>query len=178
MALNSLFEIRRVKPGGTISGLMPASALPIGTPMVISAKDADTGENTFAVAAVRADGFLTRAVRTTEGATDAELANESVGLTAGDNGDFVRPFVGGKPGSIEQALELEVEGTDYLTVSTGTGGISTLTAAGTKLSFASGKFRVAQSNDLAQYLLIKQMTPTVAGNVRIYVKAIEGYNVP
>lgn len=172
----SKFEIRRSLPG-TISGILPAIALPIGKPLKIGSKDADTGINTFVVAAGRADGFLTKFSRVGEGATDAELANESLGLGAGEDGNFVRPYVAGQPGSIELASEIECEGADYI-YGSGTGQVTSATAADTKLSFTNGLFYVAQSGDQAQWQLVKQMTPETAGQTRIYVKAIEGYLVP
>lgn len=173
---NSKFEVRR-NGQGTISGLLPAIAVPIGTAFMYGAKDPDTGENTFQLAQGRADGFVTKDVRTTEGMSDTELANEAVGLMAGDGGDFQGHFVAGKSGSIELPRELEVEGDDYV-MGSGTGAITTGTAVDSKLSFRNGKFTVAQSGERAQYRLVKQMTAQVtSGATRIYVQEIEGYVV-
>jgi len=171
---NSLYEVRRIGSRGTISGLLPGSvAKPIGTAYMINAKDVDTGENTFALAEGRCDGFLTKEVRTTEGMTDSELANMQVGLLAGDTGGFDGHFVAGKSGSLELPEELEVEGTDYVA------GSSADYTVGDKLSFAAGLFSPATAGEFAQYRLVKKdMTPAVAGNLRIYVQRIEGYLVP
>lgn len=171
-----LFIIRRngagLTEGRTISGILPATAAVVGTPMMISSKDADTGQNTFVVADGRADGFLTRASRSDVGSTDAELVDASMGIDLGET-----PFEVSKDGSIEFAEAIEVEGSDYI-LGSGTGALTSSTAAGTKLSFASGKFIEAQTADYAQYILIAQMTPVTSGNTRIYVEAIKGYVVP
>lgn len=173
---NSLFQVRRVGRG-TISGLLPASvAKVIGTAYMISAKDADTGENTFALATGRCDGFVTKAIRTTEGMSDTELANMQVGLMAGDTGDFDGHFVAGKSGSIDLPLELEVEGSDYVVGSAAD--YTDTSGSETKLSFDGGKFTPATSGTFAQYRVKKKMTPITEGNVRLYVQAIEGYLVP
>jgi hypothetical protein len=165
------FLIRRSTPG-TISGILPATEMPMGKALYISAKDADTGENTFALASGRADGFVTREVREDVGSTDAELVDKSMGLAL-----FEMPFQVSKPGSIEFADALEVEGSDFI-FGSGTGEVTADTAAGTKLSFVSGKFYVAQAGDYAQYILVKQMTPETEGDTRIYVEKIHGYVVP
>lgn len=173
MLPTALFIVRRSEPG-TISGVLPAAtAMPIGTALYISAKDADTGENTFALAAGRANGFVSREVRTTKGSTDAELVDQLVGLPM-----LETPFEAGKPGSIESNVtEVECEGSDYI-FGSGTGQITADTAAGTLLSFTAGKFYVAQQDDFAQWRLVKQMTPETVGNTRIYVEKVEGYKVP
>jgi hypothetical protein len=164
------FLIRRSTPG-TISGILPSTAMPMGKALYISAKDADTGENTFALASGRADGFVTREVRTTLGSTDAELVDKSMGLDL-----FETPFEVSKPGSIEFADALEVEGSDFI-YGSGTGQITSETTGGTVLSFYNGMFRVAQSSEYGQFLLVKQMTPETVGNTRIYVERINGYKL-
>lgn len=176
---SSNFEIRRPGFGGTISGTLPAAACTVGMAMEITSKNADTGINTFALADGRADGFVTREVRATEGLTAEELqfGLNSYTTASGSTGEIVTPFTVSKPGSLEPLpLELEVEGSDYI-LGTGTGMINTGTAADTVLSFRSGKFYVAQTNDWAQYRLVKQMTPNTATNTRIYVAKIEAYKV-
>jgi hypothetical protein len=167
-----LFLIRRGR-AGTISGILPATAAVIGRAMKIGSKDAATGENTFVVADGHCHGFLTRSSRVGKGSTDAELVDASMGLDLDET-----PFEVSKPGSIEFAEAIEVEGTDYILTS-GTGQITADTTAGTKLSFdSSGKFIEAQAADYAQFMLVAQMTPVTTGNVRIYIEAIEGYVVP
>ncbi len=174
----TLFEIRRHCTGGTISGTLPSTAMVVGTALEITSKDADTGINTFSRANGRADGFVTRAVRTTEGLNAEEIAfglNEYT-TASGSTGELATPFTVSKPGSIEMADELEVEGGDYI-LGTGTGAVTDQTAADTVLSFSDGKFYEAQTADWAQYRLVKQMTPNTAGNARLYVKKIEAYVV-
>jgi hypothetical protein len=172
--LNSNFEIRRRGDGGTISGTLPATALPIGIALMYGSKDADTGENTFILATNKANGFLTRASRVGAGLTDSELAFPA-SPTGGET--LETPFEAGKPGSIEKATELELEGLDYINA-TGTGAVTSTTVAGTKLSFLNGKVCEAQTGQFAQYRLVKQMTPvngTASSTyIRIYIEEIEG----
>jgi hypothetical protein len=169
----SNFEIRRSLPG-TISGTLPAAtAMPIGKALMVSAKDAATGINTFALASGRCDGFVTKQVRTTPGLTADEIAFNLVTYTSGE---VHTPYEAGKSASIELADELEVEGSDYI-FGSGTGAITADTAAETVLSFTDGLFYVAQTSDWACYRLVKQMTPVNGGACRIYVKAIGGYKV-
>jgi hypothetical protein len=174
---NALYQVRR-EGRGTISGLTLSTwAKPIGTAVMITGKDADTGINTFGLAEGRADGFLTQAVRLLPGMTDAEGFNASLGLTAGDDGDFQGHSVAGGAASADLPAELEVEGSDYVLGSSGSA-ITADTAVGTKLSFDQGRFSVAATGEFAQYRLVKVMTPVTSGNVRIYVQEIEGYLVP
>lgn len=171
--LNSNFEIRRNRLTGTISGTLPATALKRGTPLMVSAIDADTGVKTFAVADGRCDGFLTKESRTTPGYSADELA---FGLHTYPSGEFSTPFEASKPGSIEPAEAVEVEGSDYI-LGSGTGQITADTAAETVLSFDGGLFYVAQTGDWAWGRLVKQMTPVNGGACRIYVEAIASYKV-
>ena len=172
--MNSNFEIRRQRTKGTISGLLPAgSALVVGTPLMINSKDAATGINTFALANTRVDGFLTKSARTTPGLSADEIA---FNLVTYDSGEIATPFEAGKAASIELADALEIEGSDYI-VGSGTGAITSGTAAGSVISFASGKARVAQSNDWAEYRLAAQMTPVNGGACRLYLEKITNYKV-
>ena len=175
--MNSNFEIRRsAATPGTISGVLPAATtLVVGTPLMISAKDADTGVNTFAKATARYDGFLTKAARTTPGLSADELAFGLVTYTT-HAGEIATPFEAGKDASIERAEALELEGDDYI-LGSGTGAITADTAAETILSFISGKIYVAQSTDWACFRLVKQMTAVNGGACRIYVESIAGYKV-
>jgi len=162
------FVIRR-NVLGTISGLLPAAtAMPMGTALAYSAKDPATGENTFALATGKFNGFVNRDVRLTAGLTDTEHLR-GYGLET--------PYEAGKSGSIELAKEVEVEGDEFI-LGSGTGEITAATAVATKLSFVGGKFRVAQSADYAYFKLVKQMTPTDGGACRLYVEAIDGILVP
>lgn len=169
--MNSNFEIRRNRLTGTISGTLPATAMPVGTALMISAKDADTGVNTFALASGRVDGFVTKEVRVGVGLTATELA---YGLNTYPSGEFSTPYTAGNPGSIEPAEAIEIEGSDYI-IGSGTGAITNATAAETEISFYSGKARVAQTNDYVQFRLAKQMTPVNGGNCRLYLEAVQTY---
>jgi hypothetical protein len=165
------FLIRRgVLGAGTVSGLMPSTAQVIGIALYISDKDAGTGENTFAVATTSNFlGFATRATRTTTGSTDAELVDASMGISNSE-----MPFTCSKPGAVEFAEALEVEGSDYITV-TGTGAITTGTSENTELTFRSGKFAASSSGETVFYKLVHVMTPATAGAVRIYVERVHQY---
>lgn len=160
-----LHQIRR-SIGQTISGILPSTPYPIGTPMMISGVNADTGAKTFALADKRVDGFLTRDSRAFPGLSDTEHLF-GFGLET--------PFLAGFEGSLEMATELEVEGTDYIVTDTGvTGYMTANTAIDSDLAFYQGKFRVAQTNDVAQYRLKAIMTAKVSGNLRIFVVKLEG----
>lgn len=169
----SNFEILRSKPG-TISGVLPSTAYPVGKPLMRSAIDADTGARTLALASGRCDGFMTRASREpSEGVTGNPRTAEEQLMGFG----LETPFTAGREGSIEMADELEVEGDDYI-MSSGTGAVDTNTAANVKLSFTQGRFYVAQTGDFAQFRVAAQLTPETSGATRIRVERIEGYLVP
>jgi hypothetical protein len=171
------FLIRRSSPNDYVSGILPAGAAVIGTAYKISTKDAATGINTFALADGDGfTGFITKPVRTTAGLSDVEIAFNMVSTYS--SGEIMTPYEQSKPASVEEALDLEVEGPDnVLTTSGATGAVTALTSVGTRLSFAAGKFYVAQSGDLAYYKLIAQMTPTEGGDVRIFVTRDWGVDV-
>ena len=169
--------IRKRYSSPTLSGILPATAYPVGKPMMIGSVDADTHATTFVIASGRCDGFLTRASRVTTEQGDAEVATAGNPRTPTEQlmgWGQETPFIAGKEGSIEKADALDVEGSDYIYKS-GTGSITTGTAVDTKLSFIAGKFREAQTGEIAQFRLAAQLTPETAGDVRIRVEAIEGY---
>lgn len=60
----------------------------------------------------------------------------------------------GQAVTLEDALEVDVEGSDFLTTTSGTGYIHTALSAGTQLSFSGGKFYVKQTGDNAYFELI------------------------
>lgn len=172
--------IRKRYSTPTLSGVLPSTAYPIGKPLMIDTVDAGTGKSTFVIASGRCDGFMTRASRATTEGADAEVATLGNPRTPTEQlmgWGQESPFIAGQEGSIEKADALDVEGADYIFKS-GTGEITTGTAVGTKLSFTTGKFYVAQAADIAQFRLAAQMTPKTSGDVRIRVEAIEGYLVP
>lgn len=169
----ALFEIRRSTPG-TVSGTLPATAYPRGTPLKISAVNADTGARTFVIAAGKADGFMTRDSRA---AVDGSVRTDEEHLFP--NAAFEAPFLVSAEGTIEtEVTELVVEGDLYIKDAS-TGAITISTAAGTKLSFEAGLFYEAAEGDLAQWELVAQLTrEDTANTCRIHVKKIQGYLVP
>jgi len=158
------------KYGETISGILPATALAIGTPLKVGSVAAGTGARTFVLADGYADGFVTRASRVS--ATQNPLTDSEILFGQG----VETPFRASFEGSIE-CLSEGAFGDDYLVLS-GTGAISDQTAADTELSFAGGKFRVAQAEDRAQYRLVAQLTPEGDDTVYIHVKLADGALVP
>ena len=176
------FQIRRSSPNDPISGVLPSVAMPIGLALQFITKDADSGLNTFTYANGHADGFLTKPIRVGAGLSADEIAfglmtYDSSGTNLAGDGEILTPFEAGKPGTIEEALDLEVESPDNVLTS-GSAAITTGTAVGTALSFEDGKFCVAQAAEMAEYRLVAQMTPEVAGCVRLFVSKIKGYLVP
>jgi hypothetical protein len=180
----SKFEALRLTGKPTISGILPATAQPIGRAMMVSAVDADSGQRTFAVATNRCDGFTTRQtlVAGTFGYTDKQIA---FGMGGGDNG-LETPFTGSKEGSLEQIDEMICEGTDYLWITSGDEGRILPSSPGVegtpaKLSLYQGKFRLAQTADIAEWVLLKQLTPiddTATDKVRILIQRVNNGTVP
>ena len=98
------------QPEGTISGILPAIAYPRGKALMVQGIDPDTGVRTFALATGRCDGFMTRASRVGPGLTAEEQA---FGFNT-EAGEPETPFEVSKPGSLELATEMEIEGGDYI----------------------------------------------------------------
>jgi hypothetical protein len=170
--LSNKFE--NIRPtGDTLQGILPAAALPVGTALVVTSVDADTGERTFAVANLKADGFL---VRESVVPADGTNGNPRTDTQILYNQGLEVPFTAGRHGTIEWGCEIEAEGTDLLLTS-GTGALASNTAEGTVCSFKGGKFYEAQTGDLGQFRVVAQMTPITAGQVRIKFAEIEGYTV-
>lgn len=75
--------------------------------------------------------------------------------------------------------ELEVEGSGVaqpgnLVCTSGTGALASNTARRTKLSFLNGSFRIAQTGDVAQFLLLETgLTANIDGNLRIRVRRVD-----
>jgi len=84
------------------------------------------------------------------------------------------PFKDGAEVSLENGLEIEVEGPDYLY--SGTGQINHVTAVGTRLSFIDGKLRQMQTNEVAYFTLTANNLPlfdtVTQGQLRIRAAAI------
>ena len=70
--MQSKAEILRPTAGTTLSGILPATAALIFTPMMIGAVDPATNARTFVLANGKCDGFLTRESRVGPGLTDEE----------------------------------------------------------------------------------------------------------
>jgi hypothetical protein len=132
-----------------------ASGLGIG----YTTQDVDNEGNTSDAA------FKARSIR---GADAIDLP-----IKKGQNVTLRRPHAGS---------EIEVEGLGAAAVgnllcTSGTGAISTATAAKTALAFFNGALRVAQTGDFVQgIMLVANLTPQAdAGNVRVRYRVIEGY---
>lgn len=157
----------------TLQGILPNAAYPVGTAFKVASVDAGTGERTFALASGVADGFVMRDVRVPEDGINGNPRTDTEILY---NQGLEVAFTGGRHGTLEWGSEIEAEGDDNV-LSSGVGAIDTNTAVGSKLSFLNGKFRVAQTNEYAQFRLVAQMTPKTEGETRIKVSEIEGYLV-
>lgn len=76
-------------------------------------------------------------------------------------------------------MEFEGDGTAIpgnLVCTSGTGALSSSTAAKTPLSFFNGAIRIAQSGDVAQLILLDaSLTPEISGNTRIRVQAVGAF---
>ena len=191
---SKLFQIRRGF-GATVSGILPAYATPIGTPLGFASINQLTGERTWGLsngaAAVAAAGgaalnthvaFQARDSRIFPGLSDTELL-WNFGLET--------PYWVGTAGSAEPGEDVEVEGTQYVLTSAVTAfpdgstvGVSSVsgqvinngTAPETELTFANGLFAVAVSGDQVLYRLQAVMLNIqVAGNVRIFATNVPGY---
>jgi hypothetical protein len=175
----SNFEPRRRLGGAeTISGILPAVALPVGLALMISDRDADTGALTLAKADGMADGFLTREVRAvTDGDRPTDVANPRTDTEILFGFGLESPFLAGREGSIERLEAVEVEGLEYIMTS-GPNAIDDQTAEGTELSFEEGRFCVAAADQYAQFRLVKHMTPEAEDGIRIYVEMLRGAKVP
>lgn len=169
---------RRVGGADTISGILPAAALPIGLALMISDRDADTGALTFAKASGHSDGFVTRESRVvSDGDRPSTVGNPRTDTEILFGQGLETPFLAGREGSIERLEALEVEGADYIMTS-GVNAITDETAVDTELSFEQGRFCVAAEDQYAEFRMVKQMTPETDGAVRIYVEMIRGGKVP
>lgn len=194
------FYIRRSSPVDPVSGLLPTAASAsngdivavLGTAYKIVSKatkdygylgeisDAaalDSGLNTFSLAdnsAAGFVGFVTKEVRKGPGFTDTEIAFMGSGLsTTYPSGEIMTPFEPGKPATLVEAIDVEVESPDNL-VTSGGQAASTATTVGTLMTFLAGKFAVATTGDLATYKVVSQLTPEVAGETRLYLTRVTG----
>jgi hypothetical protein len=94
------------------------------------------------------------------------------------------PFKSGEEASFEYAEEIEAEGgagsaaqnpaADSYVVVAGDPAIAANTAANTPLSFAGGKWQVAQAGQIAEFALVEIMPPVIANNIRIRARRLPG----
>lgn len=160
---------------GTISGLLPVATINRGMAMQTASTDADTGLRTFQLASGRADGFVSRGVRTFPGLTDEEQLMMTAGIIFG----LETPFQGGNAGSLEDVdsvLEFEAEDS-YIELADTGAKLTSGTTLGTPLTFLVGKVCKAQSGDFAQYKLTAVLTPRTPTKLRIRAVKIAGYIV-
>lgn len=164
---------------GTLVGeLTPTgtfTSLEIGTPMQRQADYGDTHSEICGVSEP-CHGFLTKKV-TEDGPTFEQmelgyknvpaLKGHKVSLKSLADGDMIE--VEGEPSKAHNASSV-----GHL-VTSGTGAISTSTAAATDLSIQSGRWRVAQTGDVINGRLRKQLTPVAdASNIRILIEITRG----
>jgi hypothetical protein len=83
------------------------------------------------------------------------------------------PVKAGDEASFEYAEEVEAEGSTYLDAA-----LISSHANGTKCSFVAGKFKAAATTQVAEFVVVENMTPEVAGNVRLRLQRIEGAVTP
>lgn len=191
-----LHQIRR-GIGHTISGTLPSTPMPIGTPLGYASVNVASLEKVFGLANgcanfksgtagwVAVQGFQSRDSRGYPGLNDTEMLF-GFGLET--------PFYAGTDGSIEPASDIEVEGVQYVLSSAVTAwpdgtttnlaacissnALTTGSAVGTELTLANGLFAAAASGDYVSHLLLAQLTPVTTGNIRIFASAITGYHKP
>jgi hypothetical protein len=107
-------------------------------------------------------GHLTR--RVTKGGLS--LSDRIFGVTSATPVGLESPFTDGLEVSVENAIEVELEGPEYL--HSGTGNITSETAVPQPVSFIGGKVRIAQTGEIAYYTMTaNNLTPMVDGNLRI-----------
>lgn len=163
MKPSSLFEITRRNPGINASATFASAAvrgLGVGAHATDPAAFDLAQHNTFI-------GHLTRRV-TVGGLT---VTDRVFGVTSDVPVGVEAPFVAGQEVSAEKALEIEVEGSDYM-VTSGTGAITGSTAVGTSASYCNGKLRATQTGELVNYVLTaNNLTPSETGNLRCRFEA-------
>lgn len=177
---DSAFEIRVKSPNPHVSRVF---TLPTGVqsvPRGLALMEHDSvNEATTDKSALLAQpngvflGFLVRGVR--DETTDAGK------LAVLEEQVFPRaeiPQASGGGVSVEEAIEIEAEGPDYLLAS-GVGAITTSTVeAGasdlgtTHLNFIDGKLRLAQGTERKEFVISKILVAETAGNVRLRARRV------
>jgi len=133
----------------------------------------DSGGVALATNLVPFAGFTTRDVlAAVNGVAAVPAPTFSELATSGDaaNLPFENPFSAGTEGSLQDAETYECEGTGFVSSGNGARDITAATAIGSKLTFFNGVTALAQTNDLSEFYLAEQQTPSVPGNVRIRCK--------
>jgi len=99
--------------------------------------------------------------------TDAE--NNARLLEATLPADFSKPYAVGATISARRVTRMELEGADVILTS-GTGLVTSGTAANTPLEYSAGRLRVRQGTNEIAFILRAQLTPEDAANFRLLVE--------
>lgn len=181
------FQIRSGEPM-VVATLTSTGEFPQGAMMAQEDNAAYTPDDgTPLMKAANADDFVGHLAQRVN-STGPELINNLLGMTAdeaalaGTKVNLLQIPVGGR---------IEVEGppdiaysaaqpTDlkegYLLVTSGTGALTTTTAAKTLLGIQNGRLRVAQAGDRAEYRVEQNISSDAvdSGNVRLLIQRIQG----
>ncbi len=163
--MGSYFQITISSPSERRALTLPASAAaPRGAAYQESATagTAELADGTVPIA-----GFVTRAVRTTGITVDEVMLVDGVVPITGEPG-FI-PYTAGNVASMENAEQVDVEGTDYLDSVTGSEALKT------EFAFSGGKFKAAVSTNLVEFILTAKPTARESGNVRCVFTRVPGY---
>lgn len=156
-----LFEITKRANRPNRSLLLPAAAAAKGVAFIEDV--ATPGTAKLADGTLPIVGFVTREV-TVAGPTLADHVYP---------GRTQLPFKATEEGSFEYAEEVEAESSVYLDAA-----LISSHANGTKCTFAAGKFVATATGKIAEFIVVENMTPEVAGNVRLRLQKIEGFLTP
>lgn len=83
------------------------------------------------------------------------------------------PVKQGDEASFEDAEEVEAESSVHLDAA-----LISSHANATKCSFVAGKFKAAATTQIAEWIVVENMTPEVAGNIRLRLQRIAGVVTP
>jgi hypothetical protein len=109
-----------------------------------------------------------------------QMERDSVGVTTTDEqnarlleaslpADFSKPYAVGATISARRVTRMELEGSDLILTS-GTGAVSSGTAANTALGYSAGRLRVKQGSDEIAFYLRAQLTAEDPANFRLLVE--------
>lgn len=82
---------------------------------------------------------------------------------------FTKPYLLGATVSARRIRRMEAEGADVILTS-GTGAVSSGTAANTALGYSAGRLRVKQGSDEIAFILRAQLTPEDPANFRLLLE--------